>query len=97
MRWAGVALLALLGVSASRASDSDDHPMRVVPGGIVRGLAWGDGTTMFRGLPYAAPPVGPLRWKPPQPVVPWNGIRAAEQPGPPCTQRSYGWVCGRRA
>jgi para-nitrobenzyl esterase len=32
---------------------------------------------IYRGIPYAAPPVGPLRWKPPQPVTPWSGIREA--------------------
>src|SRR3990172_6289277 len=30
---------------------------------------------VYRGIPYAAPPVGDLRWKPPEPVAPWSGIR----------------------
>ena len=44
--------------------------------GRVRG-AWGNDQTItvFRGIPYAAPPVGPLRWKAPQPVQPWNGVK----------------------
>jgi para-nitrobenzyl esterase len=41
----------------------------------------------FRGLPYAAPPVGPLRWKPPQPVAAWTGVRPAARFGPRCMQR----------
>ena len=42
----------------------------------------GKEVSIFRGIPYAAPPVGDLRWKPPQPVVPWKGIRE-------CTQFSH--------
>ena len=38
------------------------------------------------GIPYAAPPVGELRWKPPQPPRPWSGVRAMEEFGPPCMQ-----------
>lgn len=44
---------------------------------------------IYRGIPYAAPPVKDLRWKPPQPVTPWKGIREATQYGPYATQ--YTW------
>ena len=37
---------------------------------------------IFKGIPFAAPPVGPLRWKSPQPVAPWSGVRACSQFGP---------------
>jgi para-nitrobenzyl esterase len=41
---------------------------------------------VFRAVPYAAPPVGPLRWKPPQPPLSWTGERQAILPGPSCIQ-----------
>ncbi|HET9817901.1 MAG TPA: carboxylesterase family protein [Rhodanobacteraceae bacterium] len=44
------------------------------------------GLDEFRGIPYAAPPVGPLRWKPPQPVAAWTGVRASDHFGPRCMQ-----------
>lgn len=55
--------------------------------GLVEGVASGvDGVTVYRGIPYAAPPVGPLRWRPPQPPVAWEGVRLCDQFGPSCPQ-----------
>ena len=44
------------------------------------------GVTVFKGIPFAAPPVGPLRWRPPQPVKPWSGVRPAVEFGASCMQ-----------
>ncbi|MFN2602540.1 MAG: carboxylesterase/lipase family protein [Gemmatimonadaceae bacterium] len=44
------------------------------------------GVTVFRGIPYAAPPVGSLRWKPPQPAQRWSGVRPARELGKNCVQ-----------
>ena len=44
------------------------------------------GHRVFEGVPYARPPVGELRWRGPQPVVPWRGVRDATAPGPICAQ-----------
>ncbi|HPO15304.1 MAG TPA: carboxylesterase/lipase family protein [Candidatus Hydrogenedentes bacterium] len=41
---------------------------------------------VFKGIPFAAPPVGQLRWQPPQPVVPWQGVRRCDEFGPSCPQ-----------
>ena len=49
--------------------------------GDVEGL-FEDSQFVFKGVPYAAPPVGNLRWLPPQPVKPWEGIRPAKEFGP---------------
>ena len=62
-----------------------------VTGGLIRGVVdkeTEDGVKQYHGIPYAAPPVGALRWAPPAPVLPWTGIRDASEPGPICTQRT---------
>ncbi|HET6526313.1 carboxylesterase/lipase family protein [Sphingopyxis sp.] len=51
--------------------------------GEVRGVAE-EGVEAFKGLPFAAPPVGDLRWRPPQPVLSWQGVRAAARFGHDC-------------
>lgn len=56
-----------------------------VDAGLLRGTREG-GVDAFLGVPYAAPPVGALRWRPPQPVPPWDGVRAAERFAPQCVQ-----------
>jgi para-nitrobenzyl esterase len=57
--------------------------------GPVRGVATPDGQA-FLGVPFAAPPVGPLRFKPPAPPTPWVQPRDATRPGPGCLQPSIG-------
>ena len=58
-----------------------------VDGGAVSGELSLDGrVAIWRGIPYAAAPVGELRWRPPQPVEPWEGARECAQFGPACPQ-----------
>ncbi|MEE8559059.1 MAG: carboxylesterase/lipase family protein [Myxococcota bacterium] len=47
-----------------------------------------DGGLVFRGIPYAQPPVGPLRFRAPEPVIPWSGVRDATEPAPAAPQHS---------
>jgi para-nitrobenzyl esterase len=53
--------------------------------GMVSGVNDGD-VESFKGIPFAKPPLGPLRWRPPQPAAPWNGVRDASEFGPACMQ-----------
>ncbi|GAB3508103.1 carboxylesterase family protein [Spirosoma knui] len=60
-----------------------------VTGGLVSGVVNKDGDVRsFKGIPFAAPPVGDLRWKAPQPVKPWSGVRACDQYGASPMQNS---------
>ena len=56
--------------------------------GAVAGMLLGS-MKAWEGIPYAAPPIGDLRWRPPAPVTPWAGVRDATQPGPPCIQLGF--------
>lgn len=65
-----------------------------VTGGTVEGLVQ-DGIASFKGIPFAAPPAGNLRWKAPQPVKPWKGIRKAHAFAPaPMQDTSFGASMG---
>ena len=63
-----------------------------VTGGTIRGAVDSTNSTLkkYLGIPYAAPPTGNLRWAPPAPVIPWNGVLDATSPGPVCPQRHGG-------
>src|SRR3984957_20320284 len=80
------------GASAAPAAPSNPQTGLVVTttGGTLRGTMAGR-TDAFLGIPYAAPPVGPLRWRPPQPAAPWTGIRAATAFAPHCPQPPSGF------
>jgi para-nitrobenzyl esterase len=59
--------------------------------GTVRGSINFRGEAVFQAIPYAAPPVGDLRWKAPQPPAAWTGVRAADKPPHSCMQEDWGW------
>jgi para-nitrobenzyl esterase len=74
--------LALLALVASA-----QEPMAVtVTGGKVQGGTLKGGGAVFKGVPFAAPPVGDLRWREPMPVQPWTGTRDATHFGARCMQ-----------
>jgi len=75
------ALAALALASAAQAVEVDVH----IDTGVVAGQASGAGE-VFKGIPFAAPPVGPLRWKPPEPAASWTATRDASAYGPACPQ-----------
>lgn len=66
-----------------------DRPVATVRAGVVRGTYVKSKTMIrFRGIPYAAAPVGARRWRPPEPPEPWDGIRDATRFGPMAHQRA---------
>jgi para-nitrobenzyl esterase len=64
-------------------------PLVHLASGTLEGSMSGE-IAVFKGIPFAQPPVGPLRWRPPQPIAPWSGIRDATKPSRPCTQSLQG-------
>ncbi|MDH6244808.1 carboxylesterase family protein [Mycobacterium sp. OTB74] len=91
---AAVVLLAGCGrgdgaTPATAATAEADPALVQTASGTVRGLLAPD-LRFFGAIPYAAPPIGPLRWRPPAPAVPWTGVRDAAEPGPRCLQNPEG-------
>jgi para-nitrobenzyl esterase len=85
-----VALTLMIGMALLTSAPAR---AQVVPvsGGSVRGSEWNGGGHLFRGIPFAAPPVEGLRWKPPQPIVPWKGVRDATAQPASCVQNNQDW------
>ncbi|HSR86655.1 MAG TPA: carboxylesterase family protein [Streptosporangiaceae bacterium] len=71
--------------AAATASGSGAAPKVTTGDGAVRGMTAGS-VDEFLGIPYAAPPTGNLRWRPPQPRPEWEGVRDATQFAPSCPQ-----------
>jgi para-nitrobenzyl esterase len=81
MKRVSLAFAMLAAVSLQAA-----EPVRTASG-LVEGTTSADGSVrIFKGIPYAAPPVGDLRWKAPQPVAKWEGVRKATEFGARCMQ-----------
>ncbi|MCR4824807.1 MAG: carboxylesterase family protein [Bacteroidales bacterium] len=81
--------LCALALAACTAT-APQSPVLTVEGGLVQGVpADLPGVTVFRGIPYAAPPVGENRWRAPQPVIPWEGVRVCDKFGHPAFQAAH--------
>ncbi len=84
-----IAVAASLGGGAASKAGADRATSSVAivhsKGGALRGEAVGN-IRIYRGIPYALPPLGSLRWRPPQPMPPWRGVREATSFGPACYQ-----------
>jgi para-nitrobenzyl esterase len=76
---------------AAAAASAQDNPVVSITGGQISGRLVPEGGATFRGIPYAAPPVGDLRWKEPAPVKPWTGVRDGGEFGRGCVQQISGW------
>jgi para-nitrobenzyl esterase len=72
----------------AQADQGLKEPIQVTGGSITGtpSIQWVPGVRLYRGIPFAAAPVGDLRWRAPQPVVPWAGVRAADHFKPACAQ-----------
>lgn len=87
MRVTAAVLGAVLALTSTSVR-ADDLQITVASGALS-GLASRDGLVRsFKGIPYAAPPVGALRWRPPQAATAWQGTREASRFSPVCPQPS---------
>jgi para-nitrobenzyl esterase len=104
MRESTIRLLALIGTGSIMAllgtfawADPAASVVVRTTAGAVSGAQIGGGIVAFKGIPYAAPPIGRLRWRPPQPPVPWSGTRDASHFGDDCMQTPYVIPTGQKA
>jgi para-nitrobenzyl esterase len=84
-KWIITALVASIAYAPLVAKPT---PIIKIEGGSVRGEAR-EGIVAYKGIPFAAPPVGDLRWRAPQPVKKWKGVRDTTQYGPDCAQLPF--------
>src|SRR5437870_4031367 len=75
-------------VAVGQAAPSPTPELRI-DSGVLRGLVVGDkkDVHVYKGIPYAAPPVGEQRWKPPQPIKAWPGVRDCFEFAAACPQK----------
>lgn len=83
--------LIACGTQKANVESNPAAPRVMVGAGELEGRSTASGLLVFNGIPYAAPPVGDLRWRAPQPAAPWQGVRPAQRLGHNCMQlQPYG-------
>jgi len=83
----GAMMLMACGSAPEKVSQS---PVLSIEGGQIQGVGADiSGVTVYRGIPFAAPPIGANRWKAPQPVIPWDGVRLCDEFGHPAFQAAH--------
>ena len=78
----------LAGAGSGIAAESASVPTASTRDGVIEGRRQGE-LDVFLGIPFAAPPVGALRWQPPQPPPAWTAVRDASAYGPDCMQLPF--------
>ena len=89
---AGVAVCVSNGVRVKASAQGKQRPDVRVEQGELRGTRFGSGGASFLGIPYAAPPVGKLRWVAPQEPAKWTGVRDASYYRSACPQLPSPWL-----
>ena len=85
--------ISILSCRTGKMHLNENDPAVRVKSGTLTGITDG-AVTSYKGIPYAAPPVGDFRWRPPQPVIPWEGVRDAKEFSPNCAQGGWGTAPG---
>jgi len=85
-----LSFLFVILISLTLVSCSEKNPVLTIEGGKIIGVPTATrGIIAYKGIPFAAPPLGNLRWKEPQPVVPWEGIKKADKYGDAASQVTW--------
>ena len=83
-------LILLSALALAACASVPKNPVLTVEGGQIQGVPTDlPGVTVYRGIPFAAPPLGENRWRAPQPVVPWEGVRICDRFGHPPFQSTH--------
>src|SRR5438309_492103 len=85
---ASASILALFTLTAALQLSFASDRVKIANGTLESNAAPKDGVRSFKGIPFGQPPVGELRWREPEPVKNWKGVRNADEFGPRCMQRT---------
>ncbi len=82
--------LMLAACGSADVKQTVESPVLSIEGGQIQGVAADiEGVTVYKGIPFAAPPIGENRWKVPQPVKPWTGVKVCDEFGHPAFQGAH--------